>query len=635
MQPKSLIDLAKQAQRLYKPNKRLDVVGWADTYRILPPGSSEPGPWKTSRTPYMAEPMNCAADPKIHQITVASAAQVGKSELLLNILGYLIHMKPGPIVYMLPTEDMAEEVSAERIQPMFDTVPALRRVVSAFKGRDAQNKRLSKRFAGGHLYLRGANSPNKLRSVSAKVLFLDEVDAYKSTAGREGNPIDLIYQRTRTYPDRLIVSVSTPTIKGDSMIAELYMDGTQERYMTECPHCHQYNEIKWENIHAPHHSEWVNNREVIIVDKDVLYECPHCGCFTSEKIMKKQPTKWVAENPIAYEKGHRSFWLNAFTSPWLSWREIAQKFFETKDDPKRLQTTINTMFGELWENRGSLKVDETGLLERREDYGINPDGTPVEVPDEVAFLTMAVDTQDTWFEYEILGHGKDKETWGIKHGKILGSPIDPKVQEQLRDCILQKRFFKGKEKYLTPSLTFIDSGGHFSSTVKRFCKGMQGYGVYPIKGRGGDDVDFTSPPKPVQIEDSSTEQVMMVQIGTNEGKNRIMTNLSIKEPGPRYCHFPANEEAGYGRSYFLGLISERLDYDEKKHKTVWTPIEGRKRNEPLDLRNYNLAAAELSHIDPEKAIARRLNIKEPTAKKKPVKKRRRPRRVSEDDFDDW
>ena len=94
--------------------------------------------------------------------------------------------------------------------------------------------------------------------------------------------------------------------------------------------------------------------------------------------MRKQPAKWIAENPAAYDEGVRSFWLNAFSSPWTPWEKIALKFLQAKDDPQKLKVVYNTLLGELWEDRGDI-ADEDTMLARREDYGTNADGSPVEV----------------------------------------------------------------------------------------------------------------------------------------------------------------------------------------------------------------------------------------------------------------
>ena len=47
--------------------------------------------------------MKAFTDPKIHKIVMVSASQIGKSELELNIIGYIIAQDPGSILYVHPT----------------------------------------------------------------------------------------------------------------------------------------------------------------------------------------------------------------------------------------------------------------------------------------------------------------------------------------------------------------------------------------------------------------------------------------------------------------------------------------------------------------------------------------------------
>ena len=77
-----------KAVKNFKPPESLTVAEWADKYRRLPATSAEPGPWRTSRTPYLREPMEAFTDPKVSKIVMVAASQVGKSELILNIVGY-------------------------------------------------------------------------------------------------------------------------------------------------------------------------------------------------------------------------------------------------------------------------------------------------------------------------------------------------------------------------------------------------------------------------------------------------------------------------------------------------------------------------------------------------------------------
>lgn len=620
---RSLTDLMNSTAELYKPTEQLDAARWAEKYRLIQDGAAIPGKFSFEQTPYMEEIMKAASDPKVHRISVVSAAQVGKSEMMINLIGYKMHMDPGPIIYMTPTVQMVEDFFAERVEPMIESTPVLKRLVSTRKSRDSQNKRLSKKFKGGHLYGIGGNSPTELAGRQAATILIDEIDRLKRSTGKEGNAVELVTRRSRTYPNYLIVTVSTPTVKDDSMIVDLFYEGTQERYYTQCPDCREYRVITFDDLRFDYEPVEINGKRTYKLDKDsIRHVCPNCGCVHTEAQMKAQPTRWIADNPKAYEDGHRSFWLKGFNSKFAKWSVIINNFLNTKDNPERFKVTVNTDFGELWVQKGSYEIDELGILQRREDYGKNDDGTPVEVPDEVGYLTMAIDTQDSWFEYEVLGYGKDGETYGIKHGKILGIPTDPTVIEQLRQEVIRPRYGKNKSFSLLPRLIFIDAGGHFSSAVKRFAKDMQlsGVPVYPIKGQGG-EADYISAPKMVSVGENKSETVLHISIGVNQGKHMIMNNLRVDKPGPRYCHFPLEESAGYGLDYVLGLVSERYQLNPSTGKPEWVGIEGRKRNEPLDIRNYNLAADRMMGLNAEAEIQKRKVIKEkPAGKPQPVRK---------------
>lgn len=614
--------LTRRLVKKFKAAESLSLSEWADKYRWLSTeASAQAGPWRTETTPYLKEVMDACTDERVHWVTFVAASQVGKTEVELNYLAYVIDQDPGSVLYIHPTDKEAEKFSALRIGPMIRDTKRIRYKVSEAKGRDAKNTKLQKSFSGGLLTLIGSNSPAALASMPIRYLICDEIDRWATQAGGEGDPFMLARARQTTFYNWKTLEVSTPTVKDQSKIAQHFQEGTQERYETRCPHCGKFHEITFDDLdfRGKYHKHWIDGKKTYTVDPDIFYSCPNCGALSTEQEMKESPSKWVARNPDAASTGHRSFWLNAFLSPWVHWDEIVRRFLNAKDNPKELQVVKNTLFGELWENKGAYDLDETGLFERKESYGLNDDGTFVEVPDQVAYLTMAVDTQDDRFEYEILGHGVGGETWGIKKGMIVGRPDSETTQSRLREIILEPHYFKNHEHSLRPALTFIDSGGHFTQTVYQFCKEMFHYRVFPIKGKGGENVNFTSPPNKVPIGENKRNLVRLYTIGVDDGKALIMNNLQVPEPGPLYCHFPLDPEAGYDRAYFLGLVSERMELVENKttHKESWrwVKIEGRKRNEPLDLRNYNLAAARILNLNPQTEIEKRQNEKKPATKR--------------------
>lgn len=591
----------------YTPPEPLTVSQWAEKHRVLSRESSaEAGPWRNARTPYMVEPMDAFTDPRVRQIAIVAPSQVGKSELELNMIGYIIDQDPGSTLYIQPNLDDAKKFSKLRIAPMIRDSPRLRRKVSDVKSRDSGNTTLQKSFPGGMLTIVGSQSPSALASTPARYILGDELDRWALSAGTEGDPWSLAEARTTTYYNAKMAAVSTPTIKGFSKIESLYNEGTQEKWCSQCPDCGEWHCISFDDIKF--------DFETIKAGKATTYKvtsvqwcCPSCGCLHTETEMRAQPAKWIAQNPEAISHGRRSFWISAFSSPWRGWEKIVLKFLESRKDPEKLKVFYNTILGELWEDRGDL-ADEDTMLARREDYGTRKDGTPVDLPEGVLVLTCGVDTQDDRLEYEVLGHGHYGETWGIKKGIIMGDPGDDAPWERLDEVVSHTyRFANGQG--LIISKTFVDSGGHKTQSVYKQCRARLQRRVFAIKGQGGDGIPYTKPPSKVKIvvNGQAIGQTWLYSLGVDAGKSEIMSALKVQESGPKFCHFPRGEDRGYDRAFFTGLLSEKLvlKTDRGRTRWAWVKLPGHERNEALDCRNYALAAFRV--LDPDlDAVERRL-----------------------------
>lgn len=624
----------------YRPPEDLTVSQWAARHRMLSRESSaEAGLWRNERTPYLVEPMDAFCDARVRRVTVWASSQVGKSELILNCIGYAIDQDPGSMLYIQPTIDDAKKFSKRRIAPMVRDCPRLKRKVADAKGRDGANTTQEKSFPGGAISIIGSNSPSALASTPVRYVFGDERDRWALSAGTEGDPWKLAEARTITYYNAKLMEVSTCTVKGASPIAEAYEDGTQEVWKTQCPHCGAWHEVDFDDIKFDFETVKAGRKTDYIV-KIVEWCCPSCGCLSTEEAMRKQPSRWEAENPDALAKGHRSFRLNGFASPWQPWAKIIYEFLDARKDPAKLQVVFNTKLGKLWEDRGDL-ADEDTMLSRREDYGTREDNTPVELPEGVLVLTCGVDTQDDRLEYEVVGHGHYGETWGIKKGIIIGDPNDDEVWNRLDDVLSHTyRFANGRG--LLISMTFVDSGGHKTQSVYRHCRARLQRRVFAIKGQGGDGIPFTKPPSKVKIvvNGKAIDQTWLYVLGVDAGKTDIMSALKVQEPGAKYCHFPTRSDAGYDMAYFNGLLSEKLVMKTERGRTrwVWEKIKGHERNEALDCRNYALAAFRV--LDPDlDAVERRLKGQGQTTAQphteQPKQKRRGVVRKSGSIGDDW
>ena len=593
----------------YTPPADLTVSEWAEKYRVLSrENSAEAGPWRNARTPYLVEVMDAFTDPRVRKISLVASSQVGKSELELNIIGYIISQDPGSILYIQPTLDDAKKFSRLRIAPMIRDSDALRRKVADIKSRDSGNTMLQKSFPGGMLTIVGSNSASGLASTPAKYVLGDERDRWALSAGTEGDPWALAEARTTTFYNAKMIDVSTPTDKGTSPIEKSFLEGTRERWCHQCPNCGEYVNIVFDNITFEFDTIGKGRKKDYKITH-IGWRCPHCGLEFSEGEMRKQPAKWIAENPAALERGHRSFWLNAFSSPWQPWEKVVYSFLRARKDPQRLKVVYNTMLGELWEDRGDL-VDEDTMLAKREDYGTRDDGTPIELPDGVLVLTCGVDTQDDRLEGEIVGWGKYLESWGIKKFVIPGDPNDDRMWLKLDEYLDHVyRFESGKG--LRPAMTFVDSGGHMTQSVYRQCRSRLNKRVFAIKGKGGENVPYTKPASKVDIvvnNGSAMVKTFLYTIGVDAGKSTILQGmLRVEEPGPKYCHFPKCEGRGYDLNYFNGLLSEKQELVTVNGRVAykWKVLPGHERNEPLDCRNYALAA--LTVLDPDfDALERRL-----------------------------
>ena len=296
---------------IFTPPEALTVAEWADKKRRLPDTASEPGPWRTSRTPYLREPMDAFTDPRVHKIVVVAASQVGKSEFELNAIGYIIDQDPGTILYIHPSLEEARKFSRQRLAPMIQDCKVLKTKVADVKAKDSSNTILQKIFPGGSITLIGSNTPRALASTPVRYVIGDEHDRWAISAGKEGDPWKLAERRQTTFYNRKAIDVSTPTIKGASSIETSFYEGTQERWCHQCPECGEFSEIDFDDIKFEPTVTRVGSKKIWGIKAPPQWCCPNCGCLIPEETMRRQPAKWIAANPDAYERGVKSYWLNA------------------------------------------------------------------------------------------------------------------------------------------------------------------------------------------------------------------------------------------------------------------------------------------------------------------------------------
>ena len=549
------------------PEPALTVSQWSDEHRMLPDLSAEPGRWRTSRTPYLREIMDClSANDPTERVVFVKGAQLGGTEAGLNFLGYVIHHAPGLMLMVQPTMDAVRRNTSTRVDPMIAASPALReRVVEPGK-KEPGNSQFRKLFPGGQLVMVGAASGVGLRSTPARYLFLDEVDAYPADVSGEGDPVALAIQRTVTFRGRRkIVMVSTPTLKGYSRIEAAYEESDRRIYEVRCADCGSYAPITWAQI------QWPEGR------RDLAHRvCPDCGAVHEEHM---KPALLASGRWRATQAGDgktAGFHLSSLCSPFETWAEIAIEHGQVYRDPPRLQVWTNTKLAETWEDQAGDVIDADPLMARRENWGAL-------LPDGVAVLTAGVDVQGDRLELHVVGWGRDEESWSIDYRVIWGDPSGPRVWSDLDNALHATYPHTRAIADMTIRAVAVDTGGQHTKAAYEYCRTRLHRRLWAIKGRGGPGIPLW-PRRPTRTKG----KVPLFLIGVDAAKDALFARLRLIEPGPGYLHFPAERDA----DFFRQLTSERVvtRFERGQPIRLWQPRREGERNEALDTTVYAMAA---------------------------------------------
>jgi len=606
-----------------KPPPVLSVAQWADAHRILSAkGSSEPGPWRTDRVPYLREIMDNLSDRSpVRRIVVKKSTQVGLTEVGLNWIGYSIHRRAGALLVYVPTRELRKRWVVQRLDPMIADTDVINEIASHRK-RDTANSEDVKVFPGCLVFLNGANSTNAARSSSAGLILLDEIDSFPWDLGGEGDPIGLIERRASNFPRRKLLLISSPTNAEASRIDDEYEASDQRRYLVPCPDCDHYQPLVWSNL------QWDDSLS------RVVYVCAECGVEIEEhhKPAMLAAGRWVAQRPQRATRGYHINGLYAPLGLGYSWRELVRDWKAAQGDVSKLKRFINTALGEVWRDERARDLTAEALAERGEPYALRT------VPPGCLVLTAGVDTQDDRLAIQVLGWGAGGVCWVIDWVEIPGHPGRPELWAALTEY-LNTPLNNAYGEQLAIESTAIDSGGHFTQEVYRYVRERLVRRPMAIKGasqRGkpiltrGNYVDFNWRGRTIP------NALRVWLVGTDTAKHGLFNRLSADEDRPpeeRSLHF----SEGLSLDYFRQLTGEVFNPEKNK----WVLKRGR-RVEALDTFVYATVAAQHPkirvHTKPEsawRALADRLepgtrqaDAPAPAAKAPAKPKRARlPRRV--------
>ncbi|MCG3706396.1 phage terminase large subunit family protein [Aliarcobacter butzleri] len=562
-------ELLRYFKKGFEPDPLMTVSEWADNFRVLPSeSSSQPGQYRTETMPYLEEiAYELSPQSPTDEVSVIKGTQLGFTELGNNMLFCYADLYPCPMLQILPTETAVKTHALSKLWPSIEASPRLKNTFKKRKTQDGSSI-YSLMFKGGNIALGWSNSPATFASSSRRIVINDDVDKWPDEI-EGGNPLDLSKNRAETYSNKKIYNNASPAKKHNSKILPKYETSSQGLYTMKCPHC-------GEDVVFEKDGFKFNYDENYQLIDDVVFVCSNNGCIIEEhqkyEMMKKENgARYVHKFP---ERKHKGYRVPSYYSPFAKWNEIFQSFLDARKEQKekkistKMASWTNTKDANVWEEKIE-KLDVNEYLNRHEEYA-------AEVPNGVFILTAGVDTQDDRLEVEVVGWGKYGESWSIAKLILEGDPKFPRVWQKL-DNVLENSYKHESGIDMKILGMGIDSGGHRTDYVYNYCKTRVEQNVFCMKG----DNSVETPILKSGISKNKDGSLRLYMIGVNSAKDVVYGQLTTKEVGPGYMHYPKKPE--YNEEHFKQLTGEAKD------KTTGRWEKFRTRNEALDLRVYAMA----------------------------------------------
>ena len=460
--------LRDHIRNIYAPIDRRGVVSWASDEIILSERQTQmPGPFSTTMTPYLNEPLECFADVDVSDLVLVFGTQLGKTTMIQVGTAWRVCNKPQPFVWVMPTEGLAKSFSETRWMPLFDDSPTLSDQKPSnpnkFKNLEQHFRRCTGNFVG-------SNSPANLASRPAGLLLLDEVDKFAGETDQETSALHLAENRTKSFVGALRVKTSTPTTV-DGPIWQEYLKGTQEKFLLPCPHCAERIELLWEQVRWDKEAKTDEKWDMSKVEESAHYECQHCKESINDgmKMEMLQEGVWIASNPSA-QKGFRSFHLNSLYAPWrsCSFGALAVKFLRDGETIQGLQDFTNSTMAMPWE-QVETSIGDARILGLKGEY--DHATCPIEDP---ASIVLCADVGQSESHWVVTAFAHDGSAYVIDYGTVLA------VEDMLG--LIGKQYPTPSGEMVQAECGLIDSGWA-TYRVYQTCMDSGGF-FHPAKGSG-------------------------------------------------------------------------------------------------------------------------------------------------------
>lgn len=557
-------------RKILQQADNLTVSQWAEKYRILDDSSNLSGRWSNSITPYLVEIMDSFNDPDIRRIYLCKAAQLGGTSALINILCYIIMNSPAPTMIVYPNDDLAKDISNDKLKPAFRLIPEVRKLFM-----ENSSKELRLKFKPMVLYLRGAGSPSKLASKEIKYLFFDEIDKMGGASKKEASPYNLALERTKTYrPQEKVFACSTPTLK-TNYIWDLHDNADEVRhYFVKCPHCGEMIEFVFKQIiFAKDEHHVMSNYERA---QTATYVCQECGCeiLDSDKPKMLREGEWRAVKKRGVGKAKSvGYWISSLYSIFVKWADAAEEWLNSYQDPEKKQNFVNSWLAEPWEDT-KLNTSRELVHDRETEL---PEFI---IPSWAKLLTGGVDVQENSLYYSIRAFGNFSTSQNITHGQVLSFGDIEKV--------MNGEYETEDGRKMIVNLALIDSGYQADATYD-FCINNSDWAL-PCKG-ASNEMDSRYRISKVDKSSSRAYGMQLVIVDGGKYKESIASRMRRENGSGSWMVFKNCDD-----EYADQVTSEQKIIEKAANgsrQTKWVLKKSHAANHYLDCEVYSFAAAEI------------------------------------------
>ncbi len=599
--------LYEAALPCWTPRKTENPDEWGRC-RIYGPETGVPGPRNPELTPY-AIPFGRDLLSSTSQLAIlVTAAQSGKTETFLDIIGERLDNRPVPILYVGPSKEFNTDQFEPRLRELFlQAKSLLAKIVGGLDGK--RQKKTLKRVAGVTLRLGTAGSPTSLKSSPAGMALVDEYDDMLKNLRDQGDVLGLIMARGETYVDFVAGVTSTPSqglvdpaldepsglifwaIAEDddvsSPIWRLWQRGTRDHWCWPCPHCWEYFVPRRDRLRYPDKATPAEAK------RNSWLECPRCNgrIYESHKADLNARGAYVAPGQRISCEGvitgmpaetYPSRWVSGLCSPFKTFGDRAERYLTAlaTNEAAKIQTAINAAFGEVAVQAAGDAPDQEAIAAKRVGHREG------EVPEGVVVLLAAVDVQKSRLVVVVRGFGANGTSWLIQRRELWGPTAQTAVWDEL--SILLTTPIAGQ----LIKIAFVDSGFRPGlktwlpvNRVYEFCRRHRRF-VFATKGTGVRLKPLVESAIEVVPEDGSAKKygLRLLLLDADHWKATVHERLGLTSDMPGCLHLNADVDEDYCRQ----LVAETRVVGPSG-KPTWVAVQ--KDNHFLDCEAMLQAAA--------------------------------------------